>query len=566
MTDWNDIASTAIVVTAGQPPPAAEISFAMVQGAVYDAVNAIDRGHRPYLVQPAARPTDSKEAAAATAAFRVLDGLFSATQHATLQARYDASLAAIAGPGGKAAASPSASKPRPRCSPPARGRRPQQPVHSRLRHDARRLPADAAAVRAGPRAVGRQRPAVRRAQRRTAPHPSAERAHEPGLCPRLQRDQERRCASQHHPHRRSDGRRDLLAGARIRAVEPRLPHDRDGPRTIDRRQRADVRDGGPRGADGAIGCWDNKYRWNTWRPITAVREAASDGNPLTVADTGWTPLFDPITPVAAGQAPLVTPPFPEYPSGHNCAAGSILGTLFGFFGTDRVAFSLHSNKSGTTRSWDRLSDVLRESINARIWAGIHFRNADVEGALLGAKVAVYLHLHDFQPVSRQKDVAPSMPANRRYVNLERENGRHPDDQVVGSEQGLLFRRTVITLTDMTTPSRRQWTDETIRVELLPIAEELGRMPKKTELTERGIGGLWAAMGRRGGVDAWREIVAAHSPARPDARGRDGRAGVRQPIEEQIAIAAYFLFQNGHPGRSGDALADRRASARRRLVP
>ena len=65
------------------------------------------------------------------------------------------------------------------------------------------------------------------------------------------------------------------------------------------------------------------------------------------------------------------------------------------------------------------------------------------------------------------------------------------------------------------------------------------MPKKTELTERGIGGLWAAMGRRGGVDSWREIVAAH------LAGAD--APVVQPDEEQIAIAAYFLFQNGYPG-------------------
>jgi hypothetical protein len=59
VTDWNLIASNAIVVTAGQPPPVSALSFAMVQGAVYDAVNAIDRGHRPYLVQPNANPTDS---------------------------------------------------------------------------------------------------------------------------------------------------------------------------------------------------------------------------------------------------------------------------------------------------------------------------------------------------------------------------------------------------------------------------------------------------------------------------------------------------------------------------
>ena len=100
---------------------------------------------------------------------------------------------------------------------------------------------------------------------------------------------------------------------------------------------------------------------------------------------------------------------------------------------------------------------------------------------------------------------------------------------------------------MTTPARRQWTDETIRVELLPIAEQLGRMPKKTELTERGIGGLWAAMGRRGGVDAWREIVAAHLAAAPATASFAPAVEPPAPIEEQIAIAAYFLFQNGHPG-------------------
>src|SRR5437667_748069 len=98
VTDWNLIASNAIVVTAGQPPPVSALSFAMVHGAVYDAVNAIDRGHQPYLVQPNANPTDSKEAAAATAAFRVLvgfpdlPGLFPA-QQPTLQPLYDAYIA-----------------------------------------------------------------------------------------------------------------------------------------------------------------------------------------------------------------------------------------------------------------------------------------------------------------------------------------------------------------------------------------------------------------------------------------------------------------------------------------
>src|SRR5512144_2371138 len=76
--DWNAIASTAIMAAppqgAGQPPHAAVLSLGMVQGAVYDAVNAIDGGRQPYLVAPPADPGDSKDAAAATAAYRVLVG------------------------------------------------------------------------------------------------------------------------------------------------------------------------------------------------------------------------------------------------------------------------------------------------------------------------------------------------------------------------------------------------------------------------------------------------------------------------------------------------------------
>jgi len=64
VTDWNAIASTAITAAppagAGQPPPVSVLHFAMVHGAVYDAVNAIDRGHQPYLVQPSSNPTDSR--------------------------------------------------------------------------------------------------------------------------------------------------------------------------------------------------------------------------------------------------------------------------------------------------------------------------------------------------------------------------------------------------------------------------------------------------------------------------------------------------------------------------
>src|SRR6266511_1141810 len=94
VTDLNAIGSNAIVTTAGQPPAVSALSFAIVQGAVYDAVNAIDGGYRPYLSRPAANPWDSKEAAAATAAFKVLAWLFPG-QLGTLQPTYDAYVAAL---------------------------------------------------------------------------------------------------------------------------------------------------------------------------------------------------------------------------------------------------------------------------------------------------------------------------------------------------------------------------------------------------------------------------------------------------------------------------------------
>ena len=147
-------------------------------------------------------------------------------------------------------------------------------------------------------------------------------------------------------------------------------------------------------ADGAIGCWESKYHWKFWRPITAIREADTDGNPATEADPAWTPLFDPATPQFG--TPLVTPGFPEHPSGHGCISGAIVHTLQDFFGTDKIAFSAFSNRTRTTRSYDRFSDALKEVIDARVWGGIHFRTADVQGAVLGKKVAHWLAKHYFQ--------------------------------------------------------------------------------------------------------------------------------------------------------------------------
>ena len=139
------------------------------------------------------------------------------------------------------------------------------------------------------------------------------------------------------------------------------------------------------GADGAIACWNDKYYWNFWRPITAIHEADHDGNPATVADPTWAPLF-------------ATPPFPEHPSGHTCISGAVVETLQHFFGTDKVSFSTFSSFSNSTRSFDRFSVAMREIIDARVWAGIHFRTADAQGHVIGRKVAHALEKNFLEPV------------------------------------------------------------------------------------------------------------------------------------------------------------------------
>jgi hypothetical protein len=398
VTDWNGYASTAIVVTGLQPPPVAVLSFAMVQGAVYDAVNAIDRGHRPYLVQPYARPVDSKDAAATAAAYRVLVGLFPA-QQPTLEPLYDASLAAVpdrprgARAGGVAAGEAAAKAMLANRADDGRFG-PFTPVIGSTPGVWRPTPPLFAPDPAP--WVGNVRPFVvpDAARLRSAgPNPLTSRAYARDF-------NEIKLVGALHSATRTADETDaaIFWQAHAFALWNRVFRALAAQRHLDIVDSARLlASTNMAAADAAIGCWNDKYHWNAWRPITAIREAADDGNPATTADTEWTPLFDPSTPVASGP-PLVTPPFPEHPSGHNCAAGSILGTLRSFFGTDKVAISATSNKSGTTRSWRRLSDILEESINARVWAGIHFRTADIQGAKLGRKVARYVHRHEFQPV------------------------------------------------------------------------------------------------------------------------------------------------------------------------
>jgi hypothetical protein len=139
------------------------------------------------------------------------------------------------------------------------------------------------------------------------------------------------------------------------------------------------------GADAAINCWNDKYYWDFWRPWQAIHEANRDHNPATRPDPSWTAL--------------ITAPYPEHPSGHLCLDGAHLRVLRRFFGTDQVPFGVTSSRfPGETRFFDRFSEPLDEIVRARIWAGLHYRTADLQARLLGRNVVRYMAEHYFQPV------------------------------------------------------------------------------------------------------------------------------------------------------------------------
>ncbi|MEU1054866.1 vanadium-dependent haloperoxidase [Streptomyces sp. NPDC005876] len=128
--------------------------------------------------------------------------------------------------------------------------------------------------------------------------------------------------------------------------------------------------------DALIAAWDAKLHYARWRPITAIREADTDGNPATRADPTWEPL-------------LPTPAHPDYLSGHATWSGALMRTLEGLFGTSRVDLNISSVGTAATRHYEYAEDYNRDVIDARVWAGIHTRTADVVGNAVGERVAAW---------------------------------------------------------------------------------------------------------------------------------------------------------------------------------
>jgi hypothetical protein len=138
-------------------------------------------------------------------------------------------------------------------------------------------------------------------------------------------------------------------------------------------------------ADSGIGCWNAKFTYNFWRPVTAIRDGG--GNSELVADIGWTPLG-------------TTPNHPEYPAAHGCVTGAVSSLVQSFFGTPKVHVVV-DNKSFPdgvhTHTFETTADWFNEVYWARIFAGFHFHHSLEDGATLGRKVSTQLSAHHFQP-------------------------------------------------------------------------------------------------------------------------------------------------------------------------
>jgi hypothetical protein len=152
-------------------------------------------------------------------------------------------------------------------------------------------------------------------------------------------------------------------------------------------------------ADASIACWKAKYTFNFWRPITAIRNGDADDNSRTIPDLAWTPLF-------------ATPQHPEYLSGHATNSGAMATILMLLFGDELDAPIVASSptNAGFERYWARLSEGVEEVIEARIFAGIHYRTSDEEGAQLGRKIARFVVNHALRvrrPDRSQRDTGLS---------------------------------------------------------------------------------------------------------------------------------------------------------------
>jgi len=141
--------------------------------------------------------------------------------------------------------------------------------------------------------------------------------------------------------------------------------------------------------DSGIACFDSKYHYLYWRPITAIQNADIDGNPATIADPAWAPL-------------LTTPGHSEYPAAHGCLTSAFVQVIAKDLHTKHIDIDMKGATNGSTtldvtRHFDTVKDATNQVEDARVWIGFHYRNSAVQGVKLGSDVARWTLNRYFRP-------------------------------------------------------------------------------------------------------------------------------------------------------------------------
>jgi hypothetical protein len=388
ITDWDEkaIAAVAPLTTVPSPatPYAAYRMMGMVHAAMFDAVNSIERRHRPYLVQPPADPATSKEAAAAAAAAAVLATIDAKTadEMKVALASYLASIPdgaaksegvtlgeAVAAKVLAARANDGSDAPddyRPRTRPGVYVPTPimRGPMWPRVKPFAMASPSQ---FRPGPpialdsmewatdfneiKDYGGQKSARRTAQQTETARfwlvagPVA-----------------------YHPFLRqlvTAKQMGVVDSARVMAL------------------------GAIAMNDALIAVLDAKYHYNFWRPVTAIRNGDIDDNPATDREATWQAIAD-------------TPMHPEYPCAHCILSSSVAGVVKAVLATDDIPEIVVTSPTapGVTHRWTSLTAFTDEVAHARIWAGFHYRFSTRVGRDMGLKIGDYVVKNVMQPVSK----------------------------------------------------------------------------------------------------------------------------------------------------------------------
>lgn len=382
---WNDIAQQTLVASGKTSPVQMMIYMAYVNGAVYDAVVNIAGGYKPYNLEIKKHPDASVDAAVATAAYEMLVHYLS-SQKSELDTQYAAAMSAIPdGPAkdegvlvGKLAA--------------------KGMIDLRMNDG---LESDIGFTMPSPG------PGVWELPSDQSPHTPWASQLKPFLLrspdqfrpappPELTSKEWARAYNEIKEYGsatstvRTDEQTEI---ARFWGTQPAIQYfkafaDISRDRQFDAVQAARLYAMGTMvGSDALIACFDAKYTYLFWRPVFAIPQGETDGNPRTAGDSNWKPAIG-------------TPNHPEYPSAHGCLTTAMSEVFVKALGTRQIEVDLKANlpnQPEVVRHYRTANELVREMGQARVWGGIHYRFSVAQGVLVGKKVGHWTLKTEFQP-------------------------------------------------------------------------------------------------------------------------------------------------------------------------